>query len=911
MIKKMIFSLLIGILITLWCAQDDPRIKNWIGSAFIRVCESALKCRMKASICKINFFLPSIELEQVSVEPQNESGWSWKAAKLTIQCSLMSLVSSACIDLYVSLKGLQVTTMVDDGKPAIVSYIQSISEESAFSMPIFLQKITITDASLIMNDTSDSVKIVINFDSDAKKIGTIFQITIRARDGALYYAGIEYINRFSGETYIDMSMIQQHPVVTAHGNGDFSIPQLDQSNQRCFYQLGWDRDHGILSAHTSDKSFVIDPIKISAKDNQAVAVAKVRMPASYVAQMIGVSGSTGISGIATMRILLNLHEISHGIHGNMTIEKCSYKNVTLFDYAKFSFSKTDEQWKGGIQLNTNHHDSIAGSWHYANKEHQGEAFFSNNNSIHIDFFKYWAIFPEDAYFSVKWDKDCIQGKYKVLATNATLDVAVKTSGILLGDKQKIVIQGTDGSQKYEGELVIQPNMRLRHFWYGLALSNNVFCFASHQKYPDRLAGSVSFVLMQKLLHNYCDYDVIGNGKVSLAVMRTDNNEIACNIRFRDNVIRLPHTYNSIKEFQAFCTIDWFGKKIVGRDILIKLHRGTIISERITCLFDSNFNPVFAHIPFGFESCLLDIKKDLFALLSGSFVYTISPSCQSLLRGMIIIERAQLNESLFSESFLNRITQRSFYDDFKQKKLFMYDFTIETKNAINVRTPFFQTQARANLYVSGTSDEPSVTGSVLFSGGTINFPYKPLYINKGSILFAPGHIDNPFIDLTAQNTIRNYHTLLRITGTRNSPLITFSSTPPLTEEQNIALLFTGSPEESLNIVMPALLMQNIKGMLWGERTPFLSSNSYFASLLTPLKRIHLLPRLSDQTGRGGLRGAIEIELSDRWRALIQQNFSLSEDTRFELEYLASDNISARVFRDERRDIGGELEIRWKR
>ena len=45
-------------------------------------------------------------------------------------------------------------------------------------------------------------------------------------------------------------------------------------------------------------------------------------------------------------------------------------------------------------------------------------------------------------------------------------------------------------------------------------------------------------------------------------------------------------------------------------------------------------------------------------------------------------------------------------------------------------------------------------------------------------------------------------------------------------------------------------------------------------------------------------------------MIQNNFNLSEDTRFEVEYMLSDDISLKGGRDEHRDITGEVEMRWK-
>jgi hypothetical protein len=88
------------------------------------------------------------------------------------------------------------------------------------------------------------------------------------------------------------------------------------------------------------------------------------------------------------------------------------------------------------------------------------------------------------------------------------------------------------------------------------------------------------------------------------------------------------------------------------------------------------------------------------------------------------------------------------------------------------------------------------------------------------------------------------------------------------------------------------------------------HNFFQGILKPLRKITLVPSFTDQSGRGGLRGALDIDLSERWRALVQNNFSLSEDTKFEVDYLLSDDISIRGIRNERRDVCGEVEMRWK-
>jgi len=125
-----------------------------------------------------------------------------------------------------------------------------------------------------------------------------------------------------------------------------------------------------------------------------------------------------------------------------------------------------------------------------------------------------------------------------------------------------------------------------------------------------------------------------------------------------------------------------------------------------------------------------------------------------------------------------------------------------------------------------------------------------------------------------------------------------------------LLLAGSEEESLSIVAPALIMQNIKHLIFSSTSTLPNLDSYVKKVFNPFKHIHLVPSFIDQTGRGGLRAAIEIDINEQWRACIQKNFSLSEDTRFEVDYFLSDDICFKGVRDEHRDVSAEVEMRWK-
>jgi hypothetical protein len=106
------------------------------------------------------------------------------------------------------------------------------------------------------------------------------------------------------------------------------------------------------------------------------------------------------------------------------------------------------------------------------------------------------------------------------------------------------------------------------------------------------------------------------------------------------------------------------------------------------------------------------------------------------------------------------------------------------------------------------------------------------------------------------------------------------------------------------------MQNLSSFIFDQKQSPSQFHTFFGRLLQPFEHIHFIPVFADQSGRGGLRGTLEVDLSEHLRATIQKNFSLLEDTRVEIEYAVSDDIVVRGMRNERRDVGGEVELKWK-
>lgn len=885
--------------------------KKIVGDIFIDKFESALECTLHGSVKKIDFFWPCIELEDVVVRPSNDEQWQWHAKKLITRFTWRSLLGAGIVDLHIWLHELKMFSALCGGQLAILPYLQRAIAGISPALPTFLKEAHFTASSLHVHDTDNNAQARIQFSCDTKKIDNTLRSSICLEDGSVGTYNTIYMSDINGILHVNAQNNQNSTIITCEGSGSIQLPHLPDTDRHCFFSIDWKRDHGTASLKNANRSFVVSPIHLNTVDDRIVGALKAQLPLYYCTRVAGLPVSEkSIYGTCIAKLLINMSDVSKGIHGNVTITGAQYGKHLLCEHAKCSFSRNNDHWKGGLQFYYGDVYRIAGSWYYDQNSDYGSAHLENSSSLHNSIVRYWSILPQDASVDVIFNKKELSGKYRCIATNTTIDTTAQLEGIFGFKNNNFALDGSCNKKVYQGSFQLKPSFCLHKFLYGEKNQSPAIIFNHHTARPQAISGSIDFSFFRELIRDVTGYDVAGDGKIAISTLvKDDGSCLAAKISLANSTIRLPHTYNLIKGFDAIFSVD-IPKKIIIRDVGLDLHRGFIACERALLLFNDQLDISFVHVPLVLESCLLNLKRDLFALISGSLLLTKPIGQLPKVKGAVILERAQLKESLFSDALFKQLIHSHPHVQTQEKINFLYDVNVQTKDSIQVQTPFLQTQAHAHLSITGSAFNPCVEGAVILSSGTLHFPYKPLYITKGSITFIPGQLQDPLVDLVAQNKVRKYHVALRVSGSRSSPIISLCATPPLTEEQSIALLFTGAPEESLNIVMPALLMQNIKGMLFENQQSTLAQNSYFASLLKPLERIYILPRFSDQTGRGGIRGAIEIELSERWRALIQQNFSLSEDTRFELEYLASDNMSVRAFRDERRDAGGEVEMRWK-
>lgn len=376
----------------------------------------------------------------------------------------------------------------------------------------------------------------------------------------------------------------------------------------------------------------------------------------------------------------------------------------------------------------------------------------------------------------------------------------------------------------------------------------------------------------------------------------------------DFLWRIPDSYAIIHKANLAAAYCFSNNILTLHNGALYFHQGVIEVPHAT-IFCEGMRPVHARIPLLIKHCFISWKKDIFALLSGAPEITYQKDKGWQVKGYIIADRSQMHDNILSQEF-----QKSFhapsYSSQEFYKTVALDCTFHTASPLKIKTDVLQAQAQVALACKGTLYAPDIQGTIDCRQGLFMFPYQSLYIKRGKLSFEPYRTENPHIDIVAKNKIKKYDVTMSITGSIANPDIQFSSSPSLEREQIMSLLFGGSEDGTLFIALPKTLGDSLDQLLFGSAQRAAYTYHHLNEIFKPLKNIRLVPSLSDQKGRGGLRGSLIVEVDERLRALIQQNFSLTEDTRWEVEYDISDDTSIRGIKDEHGDVGAELEMRWK-
>lgn len=903
MILRFICGVLLGVLATFYTAQKDLWVKRKMGDSFNRLLSETFNCKVSGTILSVDLIRPYLSMADFSMKAHDDS-WEWSTKIYRAGFSWVDVIKKGFIAWWIQMKDLQAFSKMNGTIPAILPHLQDLMKGPVLPIPLVLSESKIRTAILKIADTDSET--VCKWHCDAYREGSAFCLKIRLLDGEYLYKRSRYISDIRGIINITTQLKNKDTDYAMQLDVKGNVAHLGEY-PTCFITGNWYHNSGRFQVQSYDKSLRINPLVIGEKDDEVYIEAQAYLPLSFMYKLFFNVMESPLAGNCTVQFKGSITE-GGSSDGFIVCEEVQHPWLTERCMLNAIFSKRADQCQGVWDIKYGFNHALHGSFAWFSHEQNGTASLFNETTFLFPFYSFLRVNPHDAQlrFSYDWPTDTIDGMFSVTGSNELNGSTVESKGKYSIDAARLIkAQGRVGSYRYAAKGSLwSPYLSYMKIWD--AKKNTIFDWV-YDETAQQYQSTIDFSIIQNICDSFLHYDMQGEGKIRCTGNKKDD-LFFLNCTLEEATIRLPQTFNFISDATVDIVGDFSRKRLIFKNLSCSLHNGTMKSSKGVIWLNEQAELQFVHFPFLIDRCLVTAKQDFFAMISGSLLFSKKYNDPVCIAGNIMIDRAQLKENLFSEQLQKKLFLAAGAVRNNKEFPLLCDLSIETKDPIRVDTHFLQANAHVNLTAKNSVYDPVIEGSIHVPLGTIRFPYKPLNITKGDITFVKEQSFNPLVELVAKNKIKNHTITLNVTGLLQDTTVLLEATPPLSEEQIIGLLIAGTHEHSLDAVIPALLMQNVTHYIFSSH-----KSNFFERYIKPwMKQVNvsLKPNFSDQSGRGGLRGILEVVVNDRWRAAIEKNFSLTEDTHFELEYIVSDDITLRVIRDERRDVGGEVEMKWK-
>jgi hypothetical protein len=558
-------------------------------------------------------------------------------------------------------------------------------------------------------------------------------------------------------------------------------------------------------------------------------------------------------------------------------------------------------------------DLFIKSWgkiNWRNKKRSSNLSLKNRSAVEL--FHLYNIAPNDFSIEFFLDKDgTISGNYNLLVSRKYAGNKICTNGKFKSAWPIIKIFGTSPYGTYNSQVDLSSKQPIKKC---VIKKNGKTVVTFKKSKPTQiLFGTMQYNFIVSLLPIHVRKWFLGSrGTISTKINFCNNDIIGGEISFSDGNVRIAENYNLITNIFAKFKANIQSKKIEIFDGVIKFKKGTALCPRAIFCWGDSGEIIFAHAYIQAKNILVNWKNDFFAFIDSNLFIRKEKKLPLKIEGDILIRKSLFKESIFSGSFSTQVAQSSILPFTPENHSICLDLKICNKDNLLIKTAFLQTQATTDLKLTLNTGKnqlasPQIKGTIILRKGFLSFPKNKLTISSGKIYFIPTQINNPMVYLTAKNRIKKYLVSLYVAGPLQNPTIVLESNPELSEEQIIALLFAGSEHMTLRSDLPAIIMQNLNTLILGRKKYLSTSSNFFQKITKPLRYIQITPDFSDQSGRGGVKGTISIDINKQLHAHIQKNFSTQDDLSFQLEYFLTDKLNIKMIKDHRGDLGAEVEM----
>ena len=879
--------------------QEDSWFKDRVRSAFTQTFATNFDCKFQTNIARINLFTGTIILKNTHVASKENNDWSWQADQINVQISWLPSLIRKKIVAQIQMSELNVTSNINQGQLALIPHLRKLITPAANALPFDVSRLYIRQATTRIEHLQSSCSLMIDGQAEIKKEanGAAYHVKAMLNKGNITRKSTTLVTTISG-TIEGKIALQASQESFADISCSGKLMQQPEDDSSCSLQGRWSPSHTTLHCATKSKqingSFTCDQEKN--------CVAQATLPLAYLLQCAGI-GSKKLEGSCSLRASSKANNPQENGSLKIVIDQLKYQEIIL-PCLQTDLIYCNNSLQGPIICMFKDKQIAQGTCSFDPHKQECALILTNSNAVRLP--ELWEVPAQKLQLSCKLKSTGeFFGEYEGLFSHTTHAEQKTVKGILHVTSDHLVAQGTGDQFTYDFLAGCKPFLHLEYADFYLRKEPVINLKAES---PTAFSGTINYPLIRFLADAF-GFHLPGEGTMHVKT-EMHNQNITVELALENGNIRLPYTYNLLQGIQGTILCNTDTRCLTLDNFSLTLHKGSMHIAHAQACLNKQLELTYMHVPLKINNCFLGMQKDLFALFSGALTFEYIQKRSAQLTGFMTLDRSHIRNNIFSDEFRKNIFGQKMSSPLYTDTDINFNVKIMTRSPLRIKTPFLEASAHAKINLQGSRSNPAISGNIEIANGAFLFPYKPLFIKRGNIYFLPQQIDDPIVDILAENNIRKYSVRMTVDGTAQHPRISFDAMPTLQEEQIVALLLGGSEDGSLFLAMPTSVMTSIQKLLFGPAESTSQFQRTLKNLFSPLKNLRITPSFSDQTARGGLRGALVIDVNDRLRAIIEQNFSLPEDVVIQVEYDLSDDARIRAMRDERGDLGGELEARWK-
>ncbi|MBI2345272.1 translocation/assembly module TamB domain-containing protein [Candidatus Dependentiae bacterium] len=909
-----ILGLFLGGIIALIYVTSTDGFKKYLEKKISQQFEQDFGLQLVCNVDDVDLLTCSVSISNISITPltsgafveQEKNQWSIIAEKMLVRGSWLSLITKRALTLHMHLDHVVMMELFETKPEKLADFFVKIFSKISTTWLIY-ESVFIKNGLLYCKRTVDGLYAHIPYACQLQSNADSVKIQLYLKDGVAWYHQGAGLEKISASCVFDVpfenSLNLLHADVSATYDiykNDLKIPGFASGTMRC--------GQAQISIKTEDGVVVVDPINIKCKQNSCWCDMSVQADSNVLKYFYESVLLSDLQGKIVTNFKFDLYNFWSSLLVTVSLEDLLYKTKSVFPGGKFIIKEHDQTRASGI-LQIHEKDLFKIDLQSLDGEKRLHA--QNYGRLKWPSMFGWMIENDGLVIDVERDtKGNISGSYKITVQNIILKQQKIAQGTFAWRDGLLNIAGKADNFTWEGIISIGSEIVFKNFQI-YDKGQVVLDVSSDEEQNNYITSSIDFSLVQKIVPESLKKSFTQDGAFVVRGFIKDGT-LYGNIQTHYAHIRLPYVYNVISNMSMSCELDFVQKSLVLHDIVIDLHEGAMHCQRATFWFNNQLELSFVHAPVILDKIMMSLHKGIYSLVSGRlFLHKLQQDQSLNLEGQLFLHKTQIHENILSSEFHEMIMQMS--DSSSQsvaQDIINLDIGLMVFDGLEIKTSFMDARAMIDVHLQGTVQKPKISGGIQFVNGQLQFPFKPIDIVSGKILFVPDQPLDPIIELTARGKLKKYLVTMQAWGTALDPHIKFQSQPYLNEEQILSLLILGVEDQSLSLMVPAFLTQKLQEIIFGPALSRTKLKSIFDVILKSMKYVRFLPQFTSQADRGGMRGIFEIDASENLHARLDTNFLQIEDTKADIDYDFTDDIKLRLQKDVPSTYGGEVEFRWK-